>query len=87
MKKYRKQFKTIGLSIDGATPELHDELRGQKGAFEKVVNSARVYIENGFEVWIKSTLNQKNKMQLEALIELAESLGAKGVIFGRAIPF
>jgi MoaA/NifB/PqqE/SkfB family radical SAM enzyme len=87
MEKYRKQFKTVGLSIDGATSGLHDELRGRKGAFEKVTTSAKTFIEKGFEVWIKTSLNQKNKMQLEALIDLAAGLGAKGIMFAGTIPF
>lgn len=87
MEKHRKQFKTVGLSIDGATPEIHDELRGRMGAFGKVTTSAKTYIENGFEVWIKISLNQKNKMQLEALIELVANLGAKGINFAGTIPF
>lgn len=87
MEKYRKQFKTVGLSIDGATSEIHDELRGRKGSFEKVTASARTYVENGFEVWIKTSLNQKNKVQMEALIKLAANLGAKGIMFAGTIPF
>jgi MoaA/NifB/PqqE/SkfB family radical SAM enzyme len=87
METYRKQIKSVGLSLDGAIPELHDELRGQKGAFEKVVTSAKAYTAHGFEVWIKTTLNQKNKMHLEALSELAANLGARGIIFGGTIPF
>ena len=86
MKKHRNQFKSIGLSIDGATPEIHDELRGRKGAFEKVTASAKNYIENEFEVWVKTSLNQKNKNHLQAMIELADNLKAKGIIFGGTIP-
>jgi len=87
MEKYRKQFKSVGLSIDGVTPELHDELRGRNGSFEKVTTSARAYVENGFEVWIKTSLNQKNKMQLEGFVELAANLKAKGITFAGTIPF
>jgi MoaA/NifB/PqqE/SkfB family radical SAM enzyme len=86
MEKHRKQFKSIGLSMDGATPEIHDELRQHKGAFERVTTSAKTYIEKGFEVRIKTSLNQKNKMQLEELIALAANLGAKGITFAGTIP-
>jgi MoaA/NifB/PqqE/SkfB family radical SAM enzyme len=86
MEKHRKQFKSIGLSMDGATPEKHDEMRQRKGAFERVTTSAKACVEKGFEVWIKTSLNQKNKMQLEELIALAADLGAKGITFGGTIP-
>jgi MoaA/NifB/PqqE/SkfB family radical SAM enzyme len=86
MEKYRSQFTSVGLSMDGATPELHDELRGRKGAFESVTASARLYIERGFPVWVKTSLNQKNKAQVEDLAKLAVDLGAQGVIFGGTIP-
>jgi MoaA/NifB/PqqE/SkfB family radical SAM enzyme len=86
MEKYRKQFKSISLSMDGATPETHDEMRQRKGAFERVTNSAKAYVEKSFKVWIKTSLNQKNKMQLEELIALAANLGAKGITFAGTIP-
>jgi len=87
MKKFRKQFKSVSLSLDGAMPELQDELRGQQGAFERVTSSVKTYVDNGFEVWIKTSLNQKNKMQLEEFVEIAANLRAKGIMFAGTIPF
>ncbi len=34
MEKYREQFRYARLSLDGATPAIHDEIRGRIGSFE-----------------------------------------------------
>jgi hypothetical protein len=43
-------------------------------------------VERGFSLKLKTSLNQKNKLQVEALVALAMELGAKGIIFGGTIP-
>jgi MoaA/NifB/PqqE/SkfB family radical SAM enzyme len=82
----RSKFKSVHLSIDSATPELHDEIRKRKGAFEKVVTAAKTYVQCGFPVWVNSSLNQKNKTEVKALVALAEELGAIGIQFAGTIP-
>lgn len=86
MEKFRDKFTGIGISIDSALPALHDELRGVKGTFEKATESIKQYAQKGFCVEIKSSLNQKNKGEVQALIDLAENLGAEGIRFAGTIP-
>jgi MoaA/NifB/PqqE/SkfB family radical SAM enzyme len=86
IEKYREQFDYIKLSIDSFEPALHDEIRGKKGAFESVISSVKKYIQNDIPVWISTSLNQKNKGQIEEMIKLAEKLSAKGIIFAGTIP-
>jgi MoaA/NifB/PqqE/SkfB family radical SAM enzyme len=86
MERFRDKFIGIGISIDGSYSALHDELRGKKGAFGKTTEAVRQYVEKGFRVEIKSSLNQKNKGEVQALIELAENLGAESILFAGTIP-
>ena len=86
MEKYREDFKYARLSLDGATPALHDEIRGRKGAFEYVIQAAKIYKKEGFPVSFVTSLNQKNKGEVQALIDLAESVGVKGITFSGTIP-
>jgi MoaA/NifB/PqqE/SkfB family radical SAM enzyme len=86
MERYRDSFKHISLSIDGAKAETHDEIRGRKGAFEKVTAAARLYVEKEYHVQISVTLNQKNKGQVEEFVKLAEELHVAQISFGGIIP-
>jgi|CXWL01.1.fsa_nt_gi MoaA/NifB/PqqE/SkfB family radical SAM enzyme len=86
MEKYRDRFKYARLSLDGAIPATHDEVRGRKGSFEHVVESAKLYKERGFPVYFVTSLNQKNKGEVQALINLAEAVGVKGITFSGTIP-
>ena len=68
----------ISVSLDGATPEKHDDFRGVPGAFEKAVNGLKTAKKIGLDFQINSTLTALNIHDLEALHELAISLGAVG---------
>jgi MoaA/NifB/PqqE/SkfB family radical SAM enzyme len=86
MEKYRDKISHVTLSVDGANAETHDEIRNRKGAFDKVWTSAKKYVELGYRVRLSATLNQKNKMQLESLVQLARDWGAYGINFAGTIP-
>jgi MoaA/NifB/PqqE/SkfB family radical SAM enzyme len=86
MERYRNQFKFIRLSLDSASPALHDEIRGSKGAFTNIIQTARTYIDRKFIVWFNTSLNQKNKGEIPQIVDLAKSLGASGIRFGGTIP-
>lgn len=86
LKKYRDKVTHITLSIDGATAKTHDDIRERKGAFERVVAAAHEYVTEGFRLQISTSLNQKNKNEVEGLFRLAEELGAAGLTLGGTIP-
>jgi MoaA/NifB/PqqE/SkfB family radical SAM enzyme len=86
MERYKDTFGYLSLSIDGAVAATHDELRNKKGAFNQAVASAKEYIQEGYKVKIASTLHRKNKDEMEAMLNLAVELGAKGIGFGGIIP-
>jgi heme b synthase len=68
----------ISLSIDGADRETHDAFRQTAGAFEAVVNAARLAREEGLEFQVNTTVTRLNIGQLEKILDLAISLGAVG---------
>jgi heme b synthase len=68
----------ISLSIDGADRETHDGFRQTEGAFEAVLNAARLAREEGLEFQVNTTVTRLNIGQLEEILELAISLGAVG---------
>ncbi len=67
----------ISVSLDGASPETHDRFRGVPEAFEKTIRGIRVAHRKGLLFQINSTITTYNIGELEALHDLAVSLGAE----------
>lgn len=64
------------VSIDGATPDTHEWLRGVKGCFRKAVRGAKLIQKAGIPLQINTCLNSRNQHELQDIIKLAESLKA-----------
>jgi len=61
----------ISVSIDFPTADLHDDFRGEPGAFEGAVEGIRNAREAGIEVQINSTITALNVDYLPELIRMA----------------
>ncbi len=68
----------ISVSLDGATPETHDNFRGVTGSFEASVKGLETASKHDLDFQINSTITTLNIDDLESLYELALSLGAVG---------
>lgn len=86
MEKYRTQLTHVSLSIDGATAETHDKVRRREGAFARVTQAAKIYVEHGHKLHVAASLNQLNKHEMEDIAQLAIDLGASSLSFGGTIP-
>ena len=84
--QYGSNLANIHISIDSTTTHLHDEIRGKEGVFQKALNAIRVYVREGYEVWINVTLNKKNQTEVGLFLDFAKKTGAVGVQFGATIP-
>ncbi|MCS7253837.1 MAG: radical SAM protein [Armatimonadota bacterium] len=69
-------IKRCAVSLDGATAQLHDAVRGVAGAFEMAIAGIRNLISHGVEVQINMTLTKSNTAHLKATYELARNIGA-----------
>lgn len=83
LKKYK--YQQIQVSIDGATPSIHDEIRGVKGSWERAVYAAKIVADSGIPVVIAHTLMSKNLHELPQMIDLAADIGAKEFITEEAV--
>jgi MoaA/NifB/PqqE/SkfB family radical SAM enzyme len=86
MEEYKDKTTHVTLSIDGATADTHDFLRARKGAFNKVIESAKQYVQLGYKLIVSSSLNQRNKNEVAEIVELANVIGAKVIRFSGIIP-
>ena len=65
-----------GISLDGARAETHDRFRNSPGAFERTIGAFAACKEAGLRCGVRVTLTKENCRELEALVDLALSLGA-----------
>lgn len=66
----------ISLSLDDATSELHDDLRGVPGTWHRTVELGRYAVQKGLRLQINSTVMRSNVLRLPALFELVLDLKA-----------
>jgi len=71
----------VEVSIDGATPEVHNEFRGVPGAFEKAMKGVENLIEEGLDTCIATVMHRDNLTELDKIIELAKQLGVRFMHF------
>lgn len=69
-------IKIVSLSLDGSTPEIHDDFRGQKGAFAGVMNVVDLFKKYGINFIINSSFTRRNQHDIQNVYQLAKRLGA-----------
>lgn len=67
----------IDVSLHGAHPETHDRQTRVAGSFERLVSNLRELRSLGLRVKLNGTLTRWNEDELEAMFELADSLGVR----------
>ena len=66
----------LQISIDGATAEVNDAIRG-RGTFDKILHAADVLSRYGVHFSLNTVLTRTNYFQLEELRRLAADYGAE----------
>lgn len=77
----------INVSIDGATADIHDRIRG-RGAFDRTLQGLRALAAAGFpmqRVSLNPTVTRLNHRDLEEVLDIAGAFGAD-VAFGFFMP-
>ncbi len=69
----------VSVSLDGADAETHEWVRGVTGCFENALDGIRNLVSAGLKPQIIMTVMRSNEAQMEAVVHLAESLGASSV--------
>jgi len=71
----------VSVSLDSATSEVHENIRGKKEIFQTIVENITKLTEAGVKVQIIMTVMKKNRDQIEPLINLSETLGVATLKF------
>ena len=69
--------RVISISLDGASPETHDELRGVKGSFRDTVDAIRRVVELGINVQVNTVVWRKSLRELPRVVKLIWDLGVR----------
>lgn len=76
----------VGISLDSATPQTHDEFRGVKGAFEHTMRGFRNCVDAGQKVGLRMTLTKQTCNDIDRIFDFIETEGINRVCFYHLCP-
>ncbi len=79
------KLRRVQLSLEGATRETNDALRGD-GAFDETMAAVRLLKRHGFTVSVMTTVSRLNWREVPALIEMLDAEGVDTFALERLIP-
>ena len=65
----------VGVSVDAADPERHDEFRGVKGAFDRAMDGLTNAIDAGLKTGLRITIHKENWQEVPKLLNLCVEMG------------
>jgi radical SAM protein with 4Fe4S-binding SPASM domain len=83
---FRAGLRTAQVSLEAPAAELHDDLCGAEGAWERSVAGIRALMEAGISVQTNTTAVRTNLDALERMPALAASLGVRRMSMNLFIP-
>ena len=88
---FLKKVKDSGLryvevSIDSANPRKHDEFRGVEGSWKRAVKALENAVKLNMSAAMAVTLTRHNITEIDDILDLAEDIGVKRVVFFNFIP-
>ncbi len=66
----------LHLSLDGATPEIHDAFRQVRGSYDRTIQGLQSARDIGLSLQIGTTVTQRNISDLPSLARLIQGFGA-----------
>lgn len=77
-------IKTYVVSLDGASADIHDSIRGN-GAFRKTINGIQNLVEQKCRVSISATVTRLNYLDVKNIALLSKRLGCQKVRFNEVM--
>ncbi|MCL5772955.1 MAG: radical SAM protein, partial [Firmicutes bacterium] len=66
----------VGISLDSASEESHDEFRQQKGSFRQAIEGMKNCKKAGLPFQIHTTVRDRNAHEIEKITDIAVELGS-----------
>lgn len=83
--RYRRAMRTVSFSLDGATEETHDAIRG-KGTHRRVLLAMGLATYKGFATTAQLVVNRRNRHEISKMPALCHALGVKNLYVSHAQP-
>ncbi len=80
------KFAYIGISLDSASAQVHDEFRGMKGAFDKTMQGFRHCVAVGQKVGLRLTLTRQTVKDLDRIFDFIEAENINRACFYHLCP-
>lgn len=77
----KSENRSVSISLDGADAATHEWVRGVKGSFEQAKQAVKNLVAVNIRPQIIMSIMRCNVDQIEAMVRLAEELGASSVKF------
>jgi radical SAM protein with 4Fe4S-binding SPASM domain len=86
-----KEMKNSGvrftqISLDGATPKMHDNFRGIKGVYDKTIQGIKNCVDEDFFVNVAATATKYNYKEIPKIIDLCDDLGVNWFMLYNFVP-
>jgi len=79
-------LKYVEVSVDSADPDKHDKFRGVKGSWERAVKALENAVKLGMDHGMAVTITKVNIGEVKEILDLAEEIGVRRVIFFNFVP-
>lgn len=76
VKPFKENFE-IKISLDGASSNVNDRVRGVKGAFNRTLNAIKMCISEGVDTEVLTTITKYNFIEVPKIVKLTKKLGVK----------
>ena len=73
----------IEITINSYSKEIHENINGIKGSFDKTIKAIKEIINNGIEVVAPIVITKYNVKDIEKTLEFIHSLGIKRIMINR----
>jgi SynChlorMet cassette radical SAM/SPASM protein ScmF len=74
---FREHRVSVGISLDGSTPAVHDRRRGLSGAFERTWRALELMTGLGIPVTVTAAVSRSNLEEIPKILELLAGLDRK----------
>ena len=76
----------VEVSVDSANPRKHDKFRGVEGSWYRAVKALENSVKLGLGHAMAVTITKYNLDEIDEILDLAESIGVRRVVFFNFIP-
>lgn len=74
-------IKSVAISLDGATPEIHDSFRGEEGTFKKALEGARACKAVGLPIQFGMVIRKQNLRQIPEMLKINDDFDTQAAEF------